>query len=102
VPRTIRASGYREGRRAHESRPERILRARNDLQGPARSESEKRASDMAGGPGLVRLRALDELGASEGLADERLEMRERQRVVVGIERELIPLVRELLGQREFV
>src|SRR5688572_6155422 len=42
----------------------------------------------------------EHLAAGEDLSDLGLEVLERQRVVVGIEAGLVPLVSELLGQRE--
>ena len=42
----------------------------------------------------------NDFGEPKTRADARLEVLERQRVVVGIERQLVPLVGELLGERE--
>ena len=47
-------------------------------------------------------RLLEHLRVPEQLSHLRLEVLERQRVVVGVEGDLIPLVGELLGQRELL
>src|SRR5439155_3606741 len=50
-------------------------------------------------PANLRLGSLKRVGRAEDLAHQRLEVLQRQSVVVGVERGLVPLVRELFRQR---